>query len=479
MREVYLIRLSGDVTYRKAGSRFFMENLLVKNIKEALKISGYNATVHHEPARIFVSGIQDPSILKRIFGISSFSRCLEIEFKTLDDLANQIAELYKEKVKGKSFAVKCKRSGIHDFNSMGAAKVIGAKLRPYSSKVDLENPEVTINVEIRDDKAYLYEEKIEGFKGLPIGSGELVLSLFSGGFDSPVASWFVAKRGCKVDFVHFSFAGLSEILPVFSVAQYLYKNWFYGYKPRFIVVRLAGIIREIISKIRGDLRQVALRRAMYLTAEKVANILNHEALITGESIFQATSQTIRNLRIAEKDISLPIIRPLIGFDKEEIINKSKEIGTYDLSLKVEELCSIAMGSLTARANPEIFFEEMKKIDLSVIDKAISGMMELDLREDVESLQKNLKEDEYVIDYAPKDAVLVNLMPEKLRISNAIPINEFNIEKYKDSIIIFICEKGITSKGLAKEYREEGYKAYSLADGFEGYKRLIRSYANSR
>jgi len=472
--KVYLIRLSGDVTYRKSSSRFFFEDLVIKNIKYALKKHKKEAKIIHEPARIYVEdeGI-DSSIFKRIFGISSFSECEVIKFSDLEDLAKKIEEKYREEVKGKSFAIRCQRSGKHDFTSMDAAKIIGAKLKPYAIKVDLENPDLEINIEIRDDKAYVFKERISGPGGLPIGVGEHVLSLFSGGFDSPVASWYIAKRGCKVDFLHFAFGGLSEVYPVYSVAKFLYENWFYGYKPKFFVIRFEEIIKEILSKIPNMIRQVALRRFMYLVAERIALKYGHEALVTGEAISQATSQTMRNLRVAEFGISLPIIRPLIGFDKQEIIAMSRDIGTYELSLKVEELCGIAVGPLTPRADIDKFFSDMQKIDLSILDKLTAEVIELDLDENEEKIKELLKEEEFVINYIPTDSVVVNLMPDKFKIHKAISFDEFDEEKYKDSLIIFVCEKGLTSKGLAKYYREKGYKAYSLEGGFEGYKKFFK------
>ncbi|MDT7892527.1 MAG: tRNA uracil 4-sulfurtransferase ThiI [Thermoproteota archaeon] len=473
--KVYLIRLSGDVTYRKSSSRFYFEDLVIKNIKYALRKHEKEAKIIHEPARIYVEDEDiDSSIFKRIFGISSFSECEVIQFSNLEDLAQKIEERYKEEVKGKSFAIRCQRSGKHDFTSMDAAKMIGAKLKPYALKVNLENPDVEINVEIRDDKAYVFKERIAGPGGLPIGVGEHVLSLFSGGFDSPVASWFIAKRGCKVDFLHFAFGGLSEVYPVYSVAKFLYENWFYGYKPRFFVVRFAEMIKEIMLKIPNMIRQVALRRFMYLAAEKIALKNGHEALVTGEALSQATSQTMRNLRVAEFGISLPIIRPLIGFDKQEIITLSRNIGTYELSLKVEELCGIAVGPLTPKADIDKFFNDIQKIDFSILDKLIAQAIELDLDESDEKIKELLKEEEFVINYIPTDSVVVNLMPDKFSIHKAISFNEFDEEKYKDSLIIFVCEKGLTSKGLAKYYREKGYKAYSLEGGFEGYKKILKS-----
>jgi len=469
-----LVRLSGDVTYRKRKSRLLFERLVLRNIKEALKKEGLNAKVKWEFSRILIEGeINNLDFLKRIFGISSFSPSIKIDFKTLDDLSEKIKEIYKERVKNKTFAIRCSRVGKHEFNSLQAAEAIGSKIYPFSAGVNLENPDLEINVEIRGNKAFVFEEKIKGAEGLPLGSGDKLLSLFSGGFDSPVASWYIAKRGCPVDFIHFSMGSLNDVREVFLVAKFLSDNWFYGHKAKFYVVKFHSIIKEIMKSLEPKIWQVALRRAMYLASEKIALEKGYESLITGESIAQATSQTIRNIRAAEEGISLPISRPLIGLDKREIIEISKRIGTYDLSLKVEELCAIAIGPLTPRVDLNKFRYDFAKIEKS-IEEALKSLIEVSLDKSKEEIEDLFKEEEFTIRFIPIDAVVVNLMPEKFKIPNSISIMEFSEEKYKDSMVIFVCERGLTSKGLASYYRSMGIKAYSLENGFEGYKNIIKS-----
>lgn len=469
-----IVRLSGDVTYRKRRSRLLFERLVAKNIKEALIKEGINAKVKWKFSRILIEGdLDNLDFLKRIFGISNFSPSIKINFEKLDDLSEKIKEIYKDKVKDKTFAVRCSRAGKHDFNSMQASQVIGSKLYPFSKGVNLNNPDIEINVEIRGQEAYVFEEKYKGAEGLPIGSGDNVLSLFSGGFDSPVASWYVAKRGCKVDFVHFSMGSLNDVQEVFFVAKFLSDEWFYGHDAKFYVVKFQQVIKDIMRNLDPKIWQVALRRAMYLASEKIALNKGYEALVVGESIAQATSQTVRNIRVAEEGISLPILRPLIGLDKREIIEHSKKIGTYDLSLKVEELCAIAIGPLTPRVDLNKFRNEFSRIEES-INESLKSLMEIDINKvKEEDIQNIFKEEEFTISFIPKDAVIVNLMPEKFKIPNSISIMEFSEEKYKDLMVIFVCERGLTSKGLANYYRSLGIKAYSLEKGFEGYKNIMK------
>ncbi len=473
----YLIRFSGDVTYRKHNSRELFEKILLHNIIYALKKSNVSYNVNKMSARIFLETSREVSqILSKIFGISSFSPCVKLDFLNLEDLGKKVFEIYKEEVKGKKFAIRCRRAGKHDFTSQQASSYIGSLLLPYSSGVNLENPEIEISLEIRNNKAFVFNKTIEGPKGLPIGTGDKVLSLFSGGFDSPVAAWFLAKRGCKVDFIHFAFGSLNDAIDVVKVAKYLAENWFYGHEAKIYIVQLGSFINEIMKKLVPKIWQVALRRGMYMAAELLAIEKGYDAMVTGESIAQATSQTARNIRVAEEGIKLPIFRPLIGMDKEEIIDFSRKIGTYELSLKVQELCSIAIGPLTPRADIEKFRNDFSLLNLDTIKEAVENNIEIDLLRPLEEQLSKLKEEEFTISFIPHDSVIVNLMPEKMKIPNSITLLDLSDDILNKSTVIFVCEKGLTSKGLAKHYRKLGYKTYSLEGGFERYRKLKENEA---
>jgi len=164
--------------------------------------------------------------------------------------------------------VRVKRSGQHKFTSLDVARKVGELLKPYSAGVDLENPEVTVELEVRGSVAYLYTRTIRGPGGLPVGVEGKALVLFSGGFDSPVAAWFTAKRGVKVDFLHYYMGSTLSTYYAFQVAKELAFKWLYGYQPVFILVDFTDIISEISRKVEWSYRQVVLRAVMYSVAEK-------------------------------------------------------------------------------------------------------------------------------------------------------------------------------------------------------------------
>ncbi|MEM4583213.1 MAG: rhodanese-like domain-containing protein, partial [Desulfurococcaceae archaeon] len=289
-------------------------------------------------------------------------------------------------------------------------------------------------------------------------------------------AWLAAKRGIKVDFLHFLMGSTQSSYNAFNVAKFLASNWLYGYRPRFILVDLRDLILEITKKVEWRLRQVILRAVMYTIASKIADEIGYDALITGESIGQASSQTLKNLLAIEKAVKSTriILRPLLGFDKEEIISLSRRIGLYDLSSKVTEACAIAPTRVETAASVKEVEEELGKIDLTVINKVLSTYKVFDLLKTTPG--EIIPPDEIEIDFIPEEALVIDMRSENERqskpIPNAIPIDSIDIKKLsEDKIIVLICETGSKSYFLARALREDGFKAYSLKGGVRGYCKL--------
>ncbi|MEM4718095.1 MAG: THUMP domain-containing protein, partial [Desulfurococcaceae archaeon] len=398
---------------------------------------------------------------------------LVYEFKDITDLSKWVSENTKKIVENKKFAVKVKRSGSHAFTSLDIAREIGSQLRPYAAGVDLENPDVLIELEVRGNNAYLYTNVIKGPGGLPIGTEGNALVLFSGGFDSPVASWLIAKRGVQVDFLHYVMGSTQSSYYALKVAKELALNWLHGYRPKFYVVDFRDILVEISQKTKWRLRQILLRSLMYMVASRIADTYNYHAIITGESIGQASSQTLRNLVAIDKAIKLgkPVLRPLLGFDKEEIISISRKIGLYDISSKVAETCALAPSRVETAAKPEEILEELGKLDLSLIDKAISSLRSLDLLD--ANLEDVIPPSDIEVDFIPENSLIIDMRGVEERNSNpiegSIPLDEIDPNKLpRDKVILLLCETGIRSYITAKILREKGFKTYSLKGGANKY-----------
>ncbi|BFH72623.1 tRNA 4-thiouridine(8) synthase ThiI [Sulfurisphaera javensis] len=352
-----IVRLAGEIGIKSPRSRANFEYSLINNIKNVINVK--NAKIDQGYIILDVEG--DYNKLNKIFGISSYSPADVISFSSLKDISEYVRNKYSEVVKGKKFAIRVKRTGKHNFTSLDAAKVIGSTLYPYSSGVDLENPDVEIFVDIRQDYAYVYDKVFHGPQGLPIGTTGKTVVLFSGGFDSPVATWMMMKRGALVILLNFKLGGEIHKNTVIEEAKIL-SEWNSGHKIRIFFVDGIKVLTSL-TKVNSYIRVITLKRIMYRTAETLAKEINAYSITTGESLSQVSSQTMKNLFVTEYNINIPIFRPLIGFDKQEIIELSRKIGTYEYSSKMPEYCAISSKSTTSAKLEEVIkAEEEANID---------------------------------------------------------------------------------------------------------------------
>ena len=276
--------------------------------------------------------------LSRVFGIANFS----LAHRCARDL-QAIEETVSELIEGKSFSSFRITARRGDKGFSISSTEINRRLGRFvqertGARVDLDNPEYTLFVEILKKEALIYAEKHRGPGGLPVGVAGSVAALISGGIDSPVASYLMMKRGCTVRFIHFhgypyvskaSWEKAEELVEHLTPYQFRSVLW---------LVPFGDVQREIVQSAPAPLRVVLYRRFMLRIAEDLAEREGAIALITGESLGQVASQTLENLTTIEEAARLPILRPLIGFDKEEIIGLAKRIGTYPISIQPDQDC---------------------------------------------------------------------------------------------------------------------------------------------
>ncbi|MEM4426509.1 MAG: tRNA uracil 4-sulfurtransferase ThiI [Acidilobaceae archaeon] len=355
----------GEIGIKGPSARRFMERLLVSALREALDKYGVKGRIDISEARVYIWEPDDIEkalhAASRVFGVKSLSPALHFTFENLEDLIEKAKSIFAEKIKNKRFKVEARRVGTHPFTSLDVEKALGAKLLEMgASKVDLENPEYVAYVEIRGNKAFLYDRVVEGPGGLPLGSEGRVLVLFSGGFDSTVASWRLMKRGCRVDLLHF-YLGYDEPLKVaVEAAKYLADNWSFGHEIRLYIVNFRSQLMAIEGLVSAPYRSLVLRKLMLEYAESLAKKLGIEALALGDSIGQVSSQTIRNIFLTDSGTSLPILRPLSGSDKDEIVKEAIRIGVYDIVKRQIEVCAVAARG-TPQGDPKLFKNEYEKV----------------------------------------------------------------------------------------------------------------------
>ncbi len=353
----------------KGGNKSYFENMLVKNISEK---TGLN--VKKDYARILMDYKEEDfliikKILQKIPGIANFSparvsslKLGEIKTESLNELKDKDFETFKVDSR--------RQNKRFELTSQELNEKIGELIiDKFGKKVRMKNPEISLFIEICDKSAYIYSEKIQGIGGLPTGVSGKVVSLLSGGIDSPVASYSMMKRGCSVILVHvFSHTPQSgEILSkIEKIAKALSS---YQLKTKLYLVPFKEIQKEIVAKVNSKIRMIIYRRFMLRIANMIAYREKAKAIITGDSVGQVASQTLDNLSNAYDVSKLPVFAPLIGNNKDETINIAKNIGTYEYSIiDYLDCCSFMVSN-----HPET---KSKKDDIIAAESAIGLADEL-------------------------------------------------------------------------------------------------------
>lgn len=344
MQKVFIVHY-GEVGL-KGKNRSFFENRLVRNIRHALEGTEYD-DVRRIHGRILVrlsTNADIPEIQRRlgaVMGIAHFELC-----RVTEQNMEAIKSGALEWIRGREFQtlkVETKRANKHfPLTSPEISAEVGGYLLQHSgARADMHHPDLVCWIEIVEKSAYIYTDKIRGVGGLPVSVSGKVLVMLSGGIDSPVAAWRMMKRGAKASFIHFysyPYTDKASLEKTTELVDILARS---NYRTQVYYVPFAEIQREIVTKTPAPFRVILYRRMMVRIAERIAAQEGAVALVTGESLGQVASQTLANLRVIEDAAGMPILRPLIGDDKEEIVNLAQRIGTFDVStLPHQDCCSL-------------------------------------------------------------------------------------------------------------------------------------------
>ena len=351
-REHIFIVRCGEVALKGMNKPYF-ERMLLDRIKKLLKKFDGVKAYRHE-GLIFVRADKElnpgtegkQAILKeigKVFGVASISPAMECE-STMEDIGQTAVEYMMEAIEErgvKTFKVNAKRADKNfpvkspDISrQIGAAVLKGCKVL----KVDVHNPDVKLFVDVRHDKSYVYQDKIPGFGGLPLGTNGKGMSLLSGGIDSPVATWMMAKRGMMIEAVHFHSFPYTSQRAREKVEELAALVATYCGRFRMHVINLLPIQEQIVQNCPEEETTILVRRFMMRIAEELAAGNGCNMLITGENLGQVASQTAEALVVTDASVKMPVMRPLIGLDKTDIMDLAKEIGTYDNSIEPYEDC---------------------------------------------------------------------------------------------------------------------------------------------
>lgn len=383
MKEIILIKI-GEIVLKGLNKKSF-EKTLINSIKYRVKKAG-DFEIKSAQSTIYIIPNNEEcdldlaiDIIKKVFGIAKFSRCACTN-KDIEEIKECAYKYLKDKLSFvSSFKVEAKRSDkLFKMNSPEICRELGGYLinKFPNLTVDVHNPEVTVTVEIRDFGAYIRYEDIKGAGGIPVGTSGKAMVLISGGIDSPVASYMLAKRGLELNAIHFVSPPYTSERAEDKVKRLIEKVSEYSGRIKLFIVPFTEIQESIKNNCKEELFTIIMRRFMMKIATLVAKKEECKALITGESLGQVASQTLLALGCTDEATDLIVFRPLIGMDKDEIVSISRQIDTFDISIEPYEDCCTVFTPKHPRTKPSLKFVkiEEEKLDIEgLINRSIENI----------------------------------------------------------------------------------------------------------
>ncbi len=389
MYNVLLVAYS-EIGLKSPPVRRQLERQLSHHIRNILNFNGLSGSVIRRiQGRLLIENIASTEtaaqFVSQVFGVASAMPATHIstDFNNIIEAVTNVAE----KIIGpnESFAINARRTGNHPFSSKDIEIAAGQAVENLSSlqnvTVNLKKPDRTIYLEIRGDETYIYHHILRGFAGLPFGSQGRVVSLFSGGIDSPVATWLMMKRGCfplllfcdQQPYVgHDYYQRAREIAQI--IRRYVPLSTYCLY-----TLPMGPIMKAIVTKIPPKFICVCCKRMMYRLGSHFANHYHCQGLVTGENLGQVASQTLYNLRVLDEATSLPVFRPLIGYEKLESIQLAKQIGTFNMSTNTVHGCKAVPLNPSTKARLYAIRKYEEELDIpSLISKAYLGLKRISL-----------------------------------------------------------------------------------------------------
>ena len=473
----FIIKLFPEITIKSQSVRLRFIKILTTNIRNVLKTLEDDtlAVVRHWD-HIEIRTKDDhlgPQICDALTRVPGIHHILEVEDRCYTDMHNifeQTLEAYRETLIGKTFCVRVKRRGKHAFSSGEVERYVGGGLNQHieSAKVKLTHPQVTVHLEIDQDKLTLIKARHEGLGGFPIGTQEDVLSLISGGFDSGVSSYMLMRRGCRVHYCFFNLGGSAHEIGVKQVAHYLWNRFGSSHRVRFVTIDFEPVVGEILEKVEDGQMGVVLKRMMVRAASQVAERYGVQALVTGEALGQVSSQTLTNLRLIDNASDTLILRPLISHDKEHIINLARQIGTEDFAKIMPEYCGVISKKPTVKAVKAKIEAEEAKFDFSILERVVEDAKNIDIRAIAEQSREQVVEVETVAELADTDVLLDIRAPDEqdekplkldgieVRVLPFYKLSSQFADLDQSKSYLLYCDRGVMSRLQALYLCEQGY-----------------------
>ena len=475
----FIVKLHSEITIKSAPVRRRFIQLLESNVRNVLRRIDEQATVRRSWTQLEVRlPDRDESHRQAIIdclacipGIQSFLEVQESTFTDVDDIFRQVLPVAAPQIAGKRFAVRVKRSGRHEFSSKDVERYVGGGLNQAvaDARVGLVEPDVTIRLEIQDNRLYIIRARHKGVGGYPIATQEDTLSLISGGFDSSVASYMSICRGSRTHYLFFNLGGSAHEIGVKQVAYYLWNKFGASHKVRFISVDFAPVVAEILEKIDNGQMGVVLKRMMMRAGAMVARRFGIKGLVTGESLGQVSSQTLTNLNVIDRVTDMLILRPLIFMDKQTIIDIARQIGTEDFAKTMPEYCGVISKRPTVKAVLEKIEANEAAFNFTLLEQVVADAKVEDIRAIAEQTRAQVT-DVSSVSAVGADEVVIDVRAEleqeekPLQLPPQIPclsIPFFRLasrfgELDSSKTYLLYCDRGVMSKLQALYLQEQGY-----------------------
>jgi thiamine biosynthesis protein ThiI len=475
----FIVKLFPEIMMKSKSVRKRFSKMLQGNIRNVLTNYDEDVKVILEWDKIIVrtdneSDANKETLIKMLSstpGIAHFLEVEETEFTDMHNAYEQTRAHIGNGLDGKTFCVRIKRIGKHDFTSSEAERYIGGGLNQHTDTlgVKLKGPDVTVKLEINSQKLFFINKRHAGLGGFPLGSQESVLSLISGGFDSGVSSYQFIKRGSRVHYCFFNLGGAAHEIGVKQIAYRLWERFGSSHRVKFISIPFEPVVTEILEKVDNGQMGVILKRMMMRAGALVAERLEIESLVTGEALGQVSSQTLRNLSVIDKVTDMLILRPLIVTDKQDIIDCARKIGTAELSETIPEYCGVISQRPTVKAVMKKIEKEEAKFDLSLIDQVVEKSNVLDIRDIGKTAYEEITAVESVSDFKINDVVLDIRSPEE---EDESPLeiegvkvkhlaffklaNQFETLPQNKTYLLY-CARGVMSQLQALYLKEAGHQ----------------------
>ncbi|KGK01035.1 tRNA uracil 4-sulfurtransferase ThiI [Thalassotalea sp. ND16A] len=477
----FIVKLQSEITIKSRPVRKRFTKILESNIKNVLRRvdDEVRTKMNWDSIEVTSKNTSEENrlvlidTLKCIPGIPHFLEVQQCEFTDLHDIFEKTLAVHKDTIANKSFCVRAKRVGEHDFTSLELEQYVGGGLNQNveSARVQLKKPDVTVRIDVNKDKLFIITERHEALGGFPIATQEDVLSLMSGGFDSAVASYQMIKKGARTHYCFFNLGGSAHELGVKQISHYLWNKFGASHRIKFFAVDFEPVVAEILEKVENGQMGVVLKRMMMRAAAKIAEQRGIQALVTGEALGQVSSQTLTNLNVIDRVTETLILRPLAAYDKQDIIDIARKIGTEEFSKTIPEYCGVISKKPTVKAVLKKIEAEEANFDMSILDGVVENTRMLDIRAigDEAEQEVNTVSSVETVDSAGHDNVIIDIRSPEEEDANPLEFDDIDVKHIpfyklathfgdlpKDKTYLLYCDRGVMSKLQALYLHDNGF-----------------------